>query len=182
MVTMVGRGSALGIGAALVLFCLLLSAASPAAAQSTGENASACADGERIDLHTVLCDAELEGGDAVVTIHSDVHQTVTLSDAGAFSNGGEVPTRDVGLMPNETVTVRFSVTETQAGKAGVGLFTAHSMYSVILKDERHLIGGPWTVNDARYAGAGGSAGAAFVAAVTVLRRRRGEGGEPRQIA
>lgn len=179
---MVGRGSALCISALFVAL-FLLSVAPPAAAQSGEQNGTGvCAGAESIDYTLELCDAELDGDDAVLTFRSDRDQAVTISDAGAFSNGGEVPTRDVQLEANGTTTVRFPVTETSGGKAGVGIRTDRALFSVVLKDERVLLGGPWTANDARVAALAAALASGFGAAVTVLRRRRGDGGDPRRIA
>lgn len=179
---MAGRGSVLAVGAVLGSL-LLLSAVPPAAAQSGGQNASAeCADAEQLDAATQLCAAELDDGEAVLMFWSDQEQVVTLTDAGAFSEGGEVPTRDVRLRSNEPTVIRFAVTETDGGKAGVGIETDLVTWSVVLRDARHLLGGPWTVDDARVAALFASVASGAVAGVTVLRRRRGEGGEPRQLA
>lgn len=179
---MAGRGSALVIGLLSLAFFSAI-AMPPAAAQSASGNASdACAQAEQVDANTELCSADLEGGDAVLTFRSSSSQVVTIWDAGAFADGGEPPSRDVRLEANETTTVRFPVSETDGGKAGVGISTDRTVYSVILKEQRFLLGGPWTAQDARVAALFAALSSAFVAAVTVLRRRRGDGGEPRAIA
>jgi len=179
---MVGRGSALGISA-LLASLFLLSVAPPVAAQADAQNETGpCAGAETIDRTLELCNTELDGGDAVLTFRSFEDQEITIWDAGAFSKGGEPPSRDVLLEAGETTTVRFPVTQTNRGKSGVGILTDRTVYSVVLKDARVLLGGPWTAQDARVAALFAALSTAFVAAVTIIRRRRGDAGEPRSIA
>lgn len=180
---MVGRGSMLGVSALLVSLFLLSVAAPTAVAQADSQNETGpCAGAETIDRTLELCNAELDGGDAVLTFRSYEDQEVTIWDAGAFADGGEPPKRDVLLESGETTTVRFPVTQTNRGKSGVGIMTDRTVYSVVLKDARVLLGGPWTAQDSRTAALAAALSTAFVAGVTVLRRRRGTGGEPRPIA
>lgn len=180
---MIVRVSSLTVGVVLLGCLLLFVVAQPAAAQQAPANETeGCTDPEQVDPILELCAAELDSGEAVLTFQAEREYVVTLSDSAAFAEGGDVPTRTVTISANGTTTVRFDVGKTEAGKAGVGLQTDLGLYSVVLSEKRYLLGGPWTVQDARYAGGGGTAGAALSAAVTVLRRRRGDGGEPRQIA
>lgn len=175
-------GSLLAVGVVLII-PLLFGAAMPAAAQSPPENSSdPCADAEQIDVNTALCSAEFNDGAAVLTFRSDSDQTITLTDAAAFSEGGEVPERDVELEAGEMTTVRFDLSTTDAGMAGVGVRTEFTLYSVVFAEERQLIGGPWSVTDARIAGLFGALSSSFTALITVVRRRVGAGGEPRRIA
>lgn len=149
----------------------------PAAAQeaSSPVNATAddnCPDPEAIDRVTTLCDTDLEDDNAHLTFHSEVNQSVTLSDAGAFLEGGEVRQRTVELTAGETTTVRFPVT-TVRGESGVSIDTTRSLYAVPLSQSRTLLGGPWTAEDAQAAGAGAALSVSVVVIALVIRRKRG---------
>lgn len=179
---MVGRGNA-AFGVVLLALLFFVATAAPAAAQADATNESeVCVDAEQVDPTLELCNAEFDDGDAVLTFRSQIPQEVTLSDAGKFSEGGDVPQRDVRLRPNGTQTVRFPVTKTDSGKAGVGISSDRALYSVVLEESRSWIGGPYDANDARWAGGGGIFWAALSTAVTVVRRRLGHGGDPRRLA
>ncbi|GAB3681223.1 hypothetical protein GCM10028857_05110 [Salinarchaeum chitinilyticum] len=172
------------LAATVVLGSLfLLVAAPPVAAQSADANASdPCAD-ERIDRVTYLCSAELDDGEAVLTLRSTASQTITLTDAADFSSGGLADQRDVEVDAGETVTVRFELEETDTGMSGVGIDTEFALYSVVFSQHRELIGGPWSAFDAQLTGVGAGSGAALGALVTVLRRKNGESEpEPRRLA
>jgi hypothetical protein len=68
---------------------------------------------------------------AVLTLYSDKPKAATLSDAGAFTAGGEIPTRTLVLDADETTSVKMPVTAVN-GQAGVAVSTADVLYAVKL--------------------------------------------------
>lgn len=81
-----------------------------------------------------------EEGEVKLTFESDIARSVTLTDAGAVREGGEVPRRTVILEPGES-TVRFPVTEVD-GLAAVTIGTSSVLYSVVLEDTSGLLDVP----------------------------------------
>jgi len=81
-----------------------------------------------------------EEGEVELTFESDIARSVTLTDAGAVREGGEVPRRSVVLEPGES-TVRFPVTEVD-GLAAVTVGTSSVLYSVVLEDDAGLLDVP----------------------------------------
>jgi len=175
----------LAVGSVLLLLLATTVLSGGAAAQQAtpepGNATDACPEPEAIDRNVELCSADLDGGVAVLTFRADRTEVITLADAGADS--GIIPTRDVALQADGTTTVRFPVTKTDSGESGVTIDTARVLYLKKLSEPNVLIGGPWTITDARVAGLGSAAGTLFGALVTVLRRREAISGlDPRRVA
>jgi len=172
--------AALALVAAAVLF-----AAGPAAAQEVHNQSVASStsdDCETIDEATRLCDASLEDGDAVLVFETDERQLVTLTDAAAFIEGGDVPQRDVVLAENGTTTARFGVTTTDDGYAGVSVDTRRTLYAVPLEDTAPLIGGPWSAADTQLVGAAVALTLSVVVTLVVWYRSRNRHREPEAVA
>ena len=126
---MIRRSLALAALAAV----LLLIGTAPVAAQqgnTTAPNGTAV-DSERIDATTVLVssDYDAETDMASVTIRSERPQQITVTDAGATFQGGEIPQRSVMVKPGETTTLKIPVTEVR-GWTGVTVATSQTLYAV----------------------------------------------------
>jgi hypothetical protein len=91
--------------------------------------------GERIDQNTVVLDRKyiVETGRAVLTIRSDTLQSITLTDGGAFIEGGEIAQNSVTLRPGETANVSVSATKVQ-GFVGASVATQQTLYAVPISD------------------------------------------------
>lgn len=90
---------------------------------------------ERIDGQTVIVESRYvpNASVAFITIRSESVQTVSLSDAGRFQQGGKVPVRTVALRSGETTTVELPVTE-QDGYVGVAISTENTpLYAEIIQ-------------------------------------------------
>ncbi|MDG5778845.1 hypothetical protein VB773_01040 [Haloarculaceae archaeon H-GB2-1] len=90
---------------------------------------------ERIDENTVLLHSEYSATDDVarITLRSETLQTILVSDAGRFTQGGKIPVRGDVLRPGETATIELPVTEVD-GYVGVAISTdATPMYAEILQ-------------------------------------------------
>ncbi len=90
---------------------------------------------ERIDSDTVLVASEWNetAGTARITIRSETSQSVTLSDAGRFAQGGKVPTTTHALRAGTTSTIEIAVTEVD-GRVGVAISTERTpLYSEIIQ-------------------------------------------------
>ena len=72
-------------------------------------------------------------GVARITLQSSAVQTVTISDAGRFQEGGKIPVRTVALRSGDTATVEIPVTE-QDGYVGVAISTENTpLYAEIVR-------------------------------------------------
>lgn len=132
----------------LALVVLLIASVPLAAGQEAGTQTApvnateAPPRGEQIDENTVLVDAQFDDSDdtATVTLHSRTLQQVTITDAGAFIQGGEVPQRSATLRPDAETTISMPVTEVD-GYAGVSIATSQTLYAVPLDDPKKLVPG-----------------------------------------
>jgi len=90
-------------------------------AQSSDTNATATT---QIDGNTEIVASVYrpDEGVARITLRSSASQAVTISDAGRFQEGGEIPVRTVALRSGDTATVEIPVTE-QDGYVGVAIST-----------------------------------------------------------
>lgn len=124
--------------AALAAVLLLIGTAAPVAAQSveiSAENETTPAGNApetvRIDSQTTLLDSGFnsETGMAYVKIRSDTLQQITITDAGAFLQGGEIPRRSVMVKPGETTTIKIPATKVR-GFVAVSVATPETLYAV----------------------------------------------------
>jgi hypothetical protein len=89
---------------------------------------------ERIDGNTVIVGSEYRANESValLTLRSEIYQGVTVSDAGAFSQGGTVPVRVAVFEAGETATVEIPVTEVD-GRVGLAISTEQTpLYSELI--------------------------------------------------
>lgn|GEM_PF-2796706 len=84
---------------------------------------------EEVDRATVICSSTLDDGTAVLKIWSFRSQSVTLYDAGAFIEGGEVTEGNFRLLPDRVNRVELDVTVTDGGFAGVSIGTRYLTYA-----------------------------------------------------
>lgn len=129
---------------ALVVVSLALVTSGPAAAQvaptptdTPTDSSASNSSSERIDSQTVIVSSRVETVNntttAYITLSSSAVQTVTLTDAGAFLKGGEVPYRDVNLGKGETSTYAMPVTRSN-GYVGLSISTEETrIYSEIIQ-------------------------------------------------
>jgi len=162
---------------ALALLFAAAALSAPVAAQDGGANATAsvadCEASETLDVDTRLCEASYGDGTVRLVIESDVDQTVTLTDMADVSERGPVDRREADLEAGVLTTVQWSVSETDAGQAGVTIDTGRVLYSVPLRGSSNLIGGPWGPRDAQLAGAGAALSVSLVVAIMGWRRLSG---------
>ncbi|GGN92792.1 hypothetical protein [Haloarcula pellucida] len=137
--------------AALLVASLALVGSAPAVAQAANQSSpqptapvtnttdtpdrSDTTQTERIDGQTVIVESRYvpNASVALITLRSESVQTVTLSDAGRFQQGGKVPVRSVALRGGETTTVELPVTE-QDGYVGVAISTENTpLYAEIVQ-------------------------------------------------
>lgn len=135
---------------------------------------------EYIDRNTRLCDADLDDGTAVLTIESDRPQSVTLTDAGGFVDGGQVD-RSTQRLFEGTNTVRVPVTEAD-GFAGVSIETNEVLYAIPLEHSSTMLGGPWSATDAQLAGLGAALSVSFVSLFLAIQAITGRADEPERKA
>lgn len=165
---------------ALVAAALLLPGA--AVAQDNGTNESAngtdeCT--ERINEHTAICDAYLDGSDVVLELHTEGPQTVTVTEA--FRQGsGELEQRRVSLDEGRN-TVRLTVT-VDGGSEGVTIAAGDTLYQKEVRTESTIVSGPFTASDAQASGLGGALGVALTTLYLVARRVYGRSEKPERIA
>ncbi|MHB9288121.1 hypothetical protein ACKVMT_13910 [Halobacteriales archaeon Cl-PHB] len=164
------------------VLALLAAALAPAgvAAQANPTNVTATPtpefqDRERIDENTVLLASSYDPqtGEATVSLRSSTLQQITLSDAGAFIEGGVVQQRSVTAKPGETLRVSMPVTKANE-YVGVTVATRSTVYAEPIEVPNQLFSGDPTWGSVRIAGLGSLAGA-VVALVFAAWRRKGGG-------
>jgi len=91
---------------------------------ATAGSTPAASDTTRIDSQTTIIASEYVANASVarITIQSSATQTLTLSDAGRFVDGGKIPVTAVAVRGGETTTVEIPVTK-QNGRVGVAITT-----------------------------------------------------------
>ena len=170
-----------------LLLLLLIATVSPAAAQSVNvsdvtledalEDESVCM---TINAETALCDGSLDGDTATFIVESETRQSVTLTDAGGFMNGGEIRRESRLLRPGEN-RIEFRVT-IYSGMAAVSIDTGDVLFGVPLREPSSLLSPPYTVSDVQAAGAGAAASVAIVALLVVGRALTGDDRKPERVA
>lgn len=125
-----------------VLFGILLLAGgigliATASAQEVGvtQNETETPTGERIDGNTVIVDSRYnaETGRATLTIRSEELQQITLSDAGAFIQGGEISQNSVLVKAGTTQEISVSATQVR-GFVGVSVATDQTLWAEKITD------------------------------------------------
>jgi ABC-type Fe3+-hydroxamate transport system substrate-binding protein len=160
----------LAVGVALI-------AGSAQAAETPQNNTTSDSTGEQIQDGLTLVSSSYDGnGSATVTLRAETYETVTITDAGAFASGGEIPRRVVVLDPGET-TVEMPVTESGSGLVGVTIGTNETLYAEPIVANQTQDDGlfdrsaTWTA--VQYGSAGGAVGVILIALGIVYNIRRG---------
>ncbi|MDQ2073496.1 hypothetical protein RBH20_13210 [Haloarcula sp. H-GB4] len=116
----------------------------PTAAQSAGnlpaetpgpQPTANATDTTRIDGQTEIIGSEYLPNESIapITLRSSAVQTVTISDAGRFQEGGKIPVRTVAMRSDDTATVELPVTE-KDGYVGVAISTENTpLYAEIVQ-------------------------------------------------
>lgn len=177
----------------LVVSLALSGFAAPAVAQADNatdspiditvpSSADNCASPEAIDNHTAICSASLEDGQAVLRLWSDTNQRITLSDAGALFEGGEIRTSRSTLLANQTTTARVPAT-ISSGNAAVAIETgAGTLYGVPVKRSNTVLSAQVTQQDVTWASAASALSVALVSCIVVIRAVAGYSDSPERVA
>jgi len=170
-----------GIVAIALVSVLIPAATSPAVAQSDNSTEEP-SDTEIIDENTRLVSAEYdeEDGEAVVTIESATPQAITVTDAGAFIQGGEVRQRTVTVTPGRS-TIRMAVTKVD-GYTGVSIATRQTLYAVPIETSADVFAGSATWETVQAGAVGGAFGVIALAGVIAWRMRSGGRSKRRRIS
>lgn len=149
---------------------------------STAANATAETT-ERIDANTQLVDARFhpDTGKAWVTIRSDILQEITVTDAGAFMEGGEIARRSVTVRPGEETTISIPATKYR-NFVGVSIATRETLFAVPIEIPTSWFEGDPTWDTVKIAGAGAVVGVLLALIGEAWRRRTGGRSEVEQIA
>ena len=134
---------------------------------------------EAINQYTHICDAELDGSDVVITLHTEGPQTVTITE-GFRRGSGVLSQRSVSLDAGIN-TVRLTVT-VDGGSEGVTIAAGDTLYQKEVKTSSELIGGPFTASDAQAAGIGGGLGVALLTIYLVAKAVYGRNQESERLA
>lgn len=136
---------------------------------------------EPIDGVTALVSAEYRGasGNMVLVLDSKVQQRVTLVDAGAVLEGGEIARQSFTLQRGEN-KIRMPATKIQ-GKAVVTISTRNVLYAVVVQVDSNLITGPYDSQDVQLGALAGLSAGLAVTSVIAIRRVRGVGDSPERL-
>lgn len=134
---------------------------------------------ETINEYTAICDADLDGSDVVIDLHTEGPQTIVVTEA--FRKGsGELNQRTVSLDAGRN-TVRHRVT-VDGGSEGVTIAAGQTLYQKEVRISSTIVSGPFTGSDVQAAGVGGSLGVALTTLYLVARRVYGRTEEPERVA
>jgi len=158
-------------------------AAAPATDTPTNSTAGA-RPAEQIDANTRLVSSSYDPQNetASVVIESERAQAITVSDAGAFTQGGEIPRRTVVVDDGERVTVELPVT-TVNGKVGLAISTDETLYAEVItvNPDDSLFQGRPTWQDMQVAGFSGFVGGLLVISLVAWHRVKSDQGEVERI-
>jgi hypothetical protein len=161
-------------------FLVLTGAVGPAAAQPTNETTPT--GGEAITDSLTLVSAEYNEGNAtaVLSFQADKPTAVTLTDAGAFQQGGEIPQR-TAVVDGQT-SMQIPVTEVD-GMVGVTVSAGNTLYAVPIDTtpDANLFSGDPTWQDMQIAGFSGFAGGLLIVGLVAWRRVRSDEGEVERV-
>ena len=91
-----------------------------------GDSADRCT--ETVDKHTSICRSSIDSdGWMTLVVHSDRYQVVTLTDGGAFQEGGPVPRKKFNLREGRN-KIEWQITENPT-YTGVAIATTNVLYS-----------------------------------------------------
>lgn len=166
---------------------LLLAGTATAAGQTAAQNATNQTGGQvitdRLTLLNKTYNAAEGGANSTLslTFRADGPVAVTLIDAGAFRQGGQLPTKTQVI--KGTVTIEMPVTR-QGSFVGVTIVAGNTRYAVpyrITKPDSNLFHGDPTWGDAQLAGLSGFAGGLLVVAGVAWRRVTKEEGTVERV-
>ena len=138
---------------------------------------------EPVDGSTVIVNSSYseQSGQASITLESERRQDVVITDAGAFTTGGEVERREVTLRPGESATVEMPATES-AGRVGLGIETETVLYAHIIEVPDYLFYSEPGWSTVRLVGFGSGGGVLLAVIGEVLRRKFWGRSSARKIA
>lgn len=122
---------------------------------------------------------DAERGVMVLKMHSTITQRVTLTDAGAVFDGGQVPRRSARLGEGLN-RVEMPVTEIQ-NRVVVTISTRNVLYAKVIETGSPIIAGPYDLGDVQNAGLAGLSAGLSVTVLIAIRRIRGVGDGPERI-
>lgn len=170
---------------AVLVLLAAVGAVAPAAAQqnATAANETSQQTGEQIDRNTVLLNSSYNAakGTVSVTLRSETLQQITVTDAGAFMEGGEIDRRTTTVRPNQATTIEVSATKYD-GFVGVSIATQNTLYAEPLEVSDPWFQGDSTWADTQAAGAGAAVGVLLMVGGLAWRRRDGGHEEVRRRA
>ena len=134
---------------------------------------------ETINPYTSICDAELDGSDVVIDIHTEGPQTIVVTEA--FRKGSGVLNQRTIRLDEGLNTIRLTVT-VDGGSEGVTIAAGDVLYQKEVKVSSTLVSGPFTASDAQAAGLGGGIGVAFVTVFLVAKVVWGRNQESERLA
>lgn len=138
---------------------------------------------ERIDQNTVLVDSEWrpETSEIAITIRSETLQPITVTDAGAFMQGGEVAQRTVTVSAGNETTITIPGTKYR-GFVGASIATTDTLYAEPIEIQQQWFGGAANWGLVRIAGAGGAVGILISTALIAYWKRKGGRQEIHEVA
>ena len=167
---------------------LLLAGTATAAGQTTAQNASDQADGEVITDGLTLVNKSYQPGEdgkngtLSLTFRADGPQALTLYDAGAFREGGQLPSKTRVI--EGTVTIEMPVTR-QGSFVGVTVVAGNTRYAVPHRidgtTDSSLFSGRPTWQDTQIAGLSGFVGGLLVVSGVAYRRVTKNDGEVTRV-
>lgn len=119
-------------------------------------------------------------GYMIIQIESDIDQRITVTDAGSFIEGGEIPRRTTRVRAGETVTLRLDATLVD-DHVVAAVENQHSLYAVIDDRSSAIIGGPWDATDVRLAALFGLLGGLTIIGTVAYRRVHGSNNKQERV-
>jgi len=89
---------------------------------------------EHIGEDVSLCSATVDDGRVELELISDEMMIITITDAGAMMEGGEIPQSDVRLRPDRRTTFQMDLTESD-GFVGVTIDTGDVLYGKVIEEQ-----------------------------------------------
>lgn len=158
-----------------------LAVPSPALAQDTAENST---DGAASDTVVISVDPAVDvvsydwsGNEVTVVLRSNLTRQVVITDASQRLRGAVDIRRERFTVPRGSNVERTFRVE-NGDRPAVTIGTRYGLVGIGAEEKREaIIGGPWTVTDARLAGIGSALAVSLGAVVAAYRRRSGQTAE-----
>jgi len=173
------------VSTVVVLALASVTAPVAAAPADTPANSTAQRPAERIGPNTLLISSSYDeqNGTASVVIESERPQTITVSDAGAFSKGGEIPRRITVFGSGERRTIELPATKIN-GKIGLAISTDETLYAEVIsvaEPDDSLFQGRPTWQDMQVAGLSGFVGGLLIVSLVAWHRVKSDQGEVERV-